>query len=330
MKHGNVSQTVYRRSVLKQLHVNKDAVLVSPAQEENCYGIRVDGECQQISSSVSLYGDEKDLCLYGLAQAVNNVSTRGAIAKGVSFSIMLPDYAYESRIKAMIATATEIAEARNLQILGVNVQIVPHIQTTIVHTTAIGEVKKLIKSSDAKAEQDVVMIGYMGLEGTFRILRAKEQQLKERFIPSFLGRIETYKDMLFAEEALQNVLETEVSAMHQVTDGGIMAALWNLAEGADIGLSVDMRKIPVKQETIELCECFHLNPYQLTSAGCVLVVTPRGEELVEKLFANGVKATVIGRTTADNERVMVTEGEKRYLDRPQPDDLTKILGGVPC
>lgn len=329
MKLGNVSQTVYRRSVLKQLEVNKEAVLVAPAQEENCYGIRVGGDLQQISSSVSLYGDEKDLCVFGLAQAVNNVSTRGAFAKGVSFHIMLPDYAYESRIKAMIASAKEAASERGLQILGVNVQIVPNINTTIVHTTAIGEVNRLMQSCEAKAEQDVVMIGYMGLEGTFRILRAKEQQLKERFISSFLGKIETYKDMLFAEEAAYALFDTEVSAMHQVTDGGIMAALWNLAEGAGIGLTIDMRKIAVKQETIELCECFQLNPYQLTSAGCILVVTPKGDEMVEMLAAKGVKATVIGRTTSDNERVMVTEGEKRYLDRPAPDELTKI-GGAAC
>lgn len=325
MKHGNVSQTVYRRSVLKQLDVNKEEVLLSPAQEETCYGIRVNGECQQIASSVSLYGNEKDLCIYGLAQSVNNVSTRGAKAKGVSFHIMLPDYSYESRIKAMIAAAKEAAAERGIQILEVNVQIVPHIQTTIVHTTAIGEVKNLVKSADAKADQDLVMIGYMGLEGTFRILHAKEQQLKERFIPSFLGKIDTYKDMIFAEDAIEVAAENGASAMHQVTEGGIMAALWNLAEGADIGLSVDMRKIAVKQETIELCECFHLNPYQMTSAGCILVVTPKGEELVDVLSANGVKATVIGRTTSDNERVMVTEGEKRYLDRPAPDELIKIL-----
>ena len=93
----------------------------------------------------------------------------------------------------------------------------------------------------------------------------------------------------------------------------------------EIGLSVDMRKIAVRQETIEVCECFHLNPYQLTSTGCILVVTTGGEELVEQLCAENLPAAVIGYTTDRVERVLMNGGEKRYLDRPAQDELMKFF-----
>ena len=116
-----------------------------------------------------------------------------------------------------------------------------------------------------------------------------------------------------------------ISAMHPVAEGGILGALWELAEGADLGLSVDMRKIPIRQETIEVCEYFHLNPYQLTSAGCILAVTENGEELVERLHEENIEAVVIGYTTDKAERVLMNGGEKRYLDRPAQDELARFL-----
>ena len=96
------------------------------------------------------------------------------------------------------------------------------------------------------------------------------------------------------------------------------------AEGAGIGLSVEMKKMTVRQETIEVCEVFHLNPYQLTSTGAVLMVTPKGEELKERLKREGIPAEIIGHTTEGNERIIWGGGEKRFLDRPAPDELARI------
>ena len=56
-------------------------------------------------------------------------------------------------------------------------------------------------------------------------------------------------------------------AMHDVTEGGIYGALWELAEASGVGLEIDLKAIPIRQETVEVCEQFHLNPYQLISSG---------------------------------------------------------------
>lgn len=326
MKLGKVSQTVYRRSILKQLHTDKDVALMMPSQEECCFGI-VSAETEQVvNADVSLYGNEKDLCVFAIAQAVNHLAAKQAQVKGISIQIMLPDYAFESRIKAMISSAQETADELGIQILKADAQIVPHISTTIVHVTAAGTVDKQAEvCKKAAAGQELVMIGYMGLEGALRIKRAKEEELAGRFIPAFLNKMETYRPYLFATKALNTAAASGVSAMHQIVDGGIMAALWNLAESAGCGLSVDMRKIAVKQETIEVCECFHLNPYQLTSAGSVLVATDKGEELVDTLAKEGVPAVIIGHLTDGNDRVIYSGGEMRYLDKPAADEMTKIL-----
>ena len=79
------------------------------------------------------------------------------------------------------------------------------------------------------------------------------------------------------------------------------------------------------QETIEVCEYFHLNPYQITSTGCVLLVTDKGEELADALIKNGTPAVIIGHTTKEKERVIMNGGEKRYLDRPAQDEFARFF-----
>lgn len=327
MEPGKVSQTVYRRSILKQLHKDGHAVLFPPGQEESCYGICLPDGREVISSSVSLYGNEKDLCMFAIAQAANHLASRGADPAGVSIRIMLPDFAYESRLKAMMSASREAADSQGIEILEAGAQNVPGIQTGIVHVTAVGcvEPEKLVRSCMAQPGQDIVLLKWIGLEGTLRIKREKEEELARRFVPAFLNQIEAYRPELFSIRAMKTAAAIGVSAMHQIVDGGILAALWDMAEGAGIGLSVDMRKISVRQETIELCEYFHLNPYQLTSAGGVLVVTPKGQGLADTLEREGVPAVIIGHTTDSRERVLYNGSEMRYLDRPAPDELTKLF-----
>ena len=55
------------------------------------------------------------------------------------------------------------------------------------------------------------------------------------------------------------------SALCAMGEGGILRALWKMAEASRVGLRADLRKIPVRQETIEICERFDLNPYKLLS-----------------------------------------------------------------
>ena len=326
MKIGNVSQTVIRRSILKQIHKRREESVLSPSVEEMCAGIEVEEGYQVVFSNSSIYGDEKDLAVFAMAQAVNDIETRGADTIGVGITILLPPYAYESRLKAMISYAEEAAKEQNLEILNAKTEINPVISKTIVMVTAIGTVKKgeLIQSNMANPDQDIVITGYIGVEGMLRIIREKEEELSKRFVPAFINQIKNFDKTLFSLKELSIAKEHHVSAMHQITDGGVMAALWNVAESSGTGLEVRMKDIPIKQETIEVCEYFHLNPYQMTSAGSILMITDHGNELAEKLQKEGIPAVVVGKTTDTNERILWSHSEKRYLDRPSQDELVKI------
>ena len=86
---------------------------------------------------------------------------------------------------------------------------------------------------------------------------------------------------------------------------------------------MDLRKIPVRQETIEICEYFDINPYNVLSGGSLLAAAKEGTALAEALTRKGIPTVVIGRLTKGNDRILWNEGNKRFLDRPQKDEMYK-------
>ena len=87
---------------------------------------------------------------------------------------------------------------------------------------------------------------------------------------------------------------------------------------------MELKQIPVRQETIEICEFFSLNPYQLFSTDTLLAAVPDGARTVRELAAEHIPAAVIGRTTAGRERILRNGEEVRYLDKPQTDEWYRL------
>lgn len=84
-----------------------------------------------------------------------------------------------------------------------------------------------------------------------------------------------------------------------------------------MGLSVELKKIPLKQETVELCDFIDVNPYLLPSLGALLIACDHGEQLVRGLRQEGIAAAVIGSFTSSNDRIIVNDDETRYLEPPR-------------
>lgn len=133
------------------------------------------------------------------------------------------------------------------------------------------------------------------------------------------------QEKIFSAREIRTAKAGGASAVYELGEGGIFAALWRLSEEAGTGLEVDMKKIPVLQETIEVCEHLHLNPYQLTSSGSLLVIAEHGELAAGVFMKEGTEAAVIGSLKDNNDKIIMNGEEKRYIDRPAPDEINQIF-----
>ena len=111
--------------------------------------------------------------------------------------------------------------------------------------------------------------------------------------------------------------------------GGIFNALWDTCEMYGAGAVIDIKKIPVRQETIEICEEYALNPYEADSAGLVLAAAEKGEALRLFLAERGWESAVIGALTGEKGRKILYPEHVRYIDKPRryTDSLAVILPG---
>lgn len=172
---------------------------------------------------------------------------------------------------------------------------------------------------------DIVLTKWAGMEGMLRIAGEKEGELIQRFAPVFMRQIYSYEKELFAGKELEIAKSAGISVIRQITEGGILAALWELSKETGKGLNLDIRRMSVLQETIEVCEYYKLNPYQLTSAGSFLMLAEDGRKLTDMMHGNQIPASVIGRLTPGNDKVIHNGGDVRYLDRPAPDEIYKLF-----
>ena len=65
-----------------------------------------------------------------------------------------------------------------------------------------------------------------------------------------------------------------VSAMHDPTEGGIITALWELAEASQKTLRIDADRIPVPDLARRVCTAFGIDVYSSIASGSLLITAP--------------------------------------------------------
>lgn len=186
--------------------------------------------------------------------------------------------------------------------------------------------RKEERSGMIKPGQDLVVAGTIGLTGAALAARIGEKTIRERFSAQYAERLLSLdKDLKMPEFTEDFLSELGVTDVEAAGDGGMMNSLWNLLEPYKLGCSIELRSIPIRQETVEVCEVFDLNPYRLRSGGCFLMAADNGLTAIRALEKKGLSGTVIGKVEAGAGRRILNGDIETFLDRPKPDEIEKIL-----
>ena len=169
---------------------------------------------------------------------------------------------------------------------------------------------------------ELIVAGPVAAEGTAWLTENHHDRLREFFAERFLEDARRLPKVYGTGMEKENnqvwkmAEKAGASARYLMGEGGFLAALWKMAEASGVGLNVDLRSVPIRQETIEICEIFDVNPYKLLSGGSVLLGIQGGDAFVQELRRKGVMAAVIGQTNSGNDRLLYSGGNARYLERP--------------
>ncbi len=327
MKIGKVPENVLKRSVMKQLHYKRDEVILGPGIGEDCAALALGEDEILVMSTDPITGTAKDIGKLAIQITANDLASAGAEPIGVMLTILLPDGTREIALKRIMEQMEHACREAKMQILGGHTEVTAVVNQPVVNVAGVAKAKKgsLVSTAGAKAGMDIVVSKWIGIEGTMIFAKEKETELKEHFPAEFVDTAIDFDRYLSVVPEAAVAVRSGVAAMHDVTEGGLFGALWEMAEASGVGLEIDLKKIPIRQETVEICEYFDVNPYGLISSGMMLMAAADGNALVLALQEAGIPATVIGKATEGNDRVIIRDEERRFLEPPKTDELYKVL-----
>lgn len=344
MRLGKASSNVLKRSVLRQLNNDNKSmsnILNGAGIGENCAVFASENSkpiAQVVKEGIvsASAGErvvkedafEMEIPLGQLfIRAANALCTQGAVPQTAMVTLVCPRNCEEEVVKRLMRDASGIARQLNVIIVGGQTRIsaaVTKIVATIVMTGLI-EADVSDKLSRVLPGQDILISKWIGLEGTSYLASTNRDKLLKRY-PEYLvdEAIEFSKYISTSAEAAL-ALKSGVCYMHNASEGGILGAIWELCEKAGVGLTMDLKKIPIRQETVEVCECLGVNPYELYSGGCIVMTAVDGTKLKNDLNKAGINAEIVGKITDSNDRIITNDDEIRFMDRPKQDEIYRFL-----
>lgn len=338
MRTGKIPESVLRRSVLRRIHA--DASLRRGAfYGEDCAFFDA-GENPAYTSVCAVPGFE-DRPGKLVVAAANNLYAGGAVPAGLLIQALIPVWYEESSLQRDMEEIVSEARRQGMRILGGHTQVTDAVKEAVCTVTGIGRTDAAAedaarRGTDGDRDEDpaanvcgsrrllkpgdeLVLTKWIALGGTAAFALKYEEKLKGRYPYALIDQAKEFEKLMSVAKDARAVNHFGRAAVHDLSQGGIFGALREMAERAGVGLEVDLRKIPVRQETIEICEFFDVNPYELYSAGSLLVGTERGDALVRELARGSVPSAVIGHVTAGNDRMILNGEDRRYLDRAPQD-----------
>ena len=331
MKAGKLSELILNRSVLKKIRNKRKEVLCGAKTGNDSVILRTDGDltaaCAASSSFFYIPEDFTDLeaCLASVLlnaelvvlRAANSVSAEWGEPFALMPVLVLPESFEEAELKRVADTFEEMAEYLNLQIAGGHSEVSADVKKPVFSVTVFGN-REYFKSENKKAYgQDIIMTGYAALEATRTIIVLCRKKLEERFAPLYIEQTAEYTRQLSVIQHMKTAKQNQAAWMHDLSETGVFGGLWELGEKLHAGMEIDLKKIPIRQETIEFSEYMGFNPYTVPSLGAALITAQDGNGLVKALQRQGISAAVIGKVTEGKDRVVVNQEERRYLEQPR-------------
>ena len=285
---GKLPPEILEKIVMEPMQasrVKREDVILRPKTGEDCSAVDLGGEyC--ILSTDPITGAAKDVGYLAVQINCNDIYSSGAEPMGVLLTVLLPPESEEALLEEMMSGAIRAAEERNIEILGGHTEVTE----------------------------------WAGTEGTAILAKEWEEGLRQYLTEEELQNAQAMKAYLSVGKESEIAFAYGATAMHDATEGGVLGAVWEVAECSGLGVDVFVEKIPVKEETKKICKAMGIDYLGLISSGTMIIAAENGEKLAERLQEEGIAAAVIGKLT-ESGRYMLVNDMRLPLAQPKSDAL---------
>jgi hydrogenase maturation factor len=326
---GKVPPWILERCIFPYLGARRSEVIVRAGLGEDAAVFDPDGLLVAVSTD-PITAAGKRMGWYAAHVALNDVAAGGARPLGLLATIILPPGHAPASLAELQRDLAEAAAGTGVEVLGGHTEFSDAVTRPIIVATGIGLIPRGARrgSAGGKPGDGLVLTKTAGLEGT--AILASDYPDRLAGILS-LAAMETARAMLAQISVVPEALlaaDNGATAMHDVTEGGVVGAAWEMARASRTGFRLDRDRVPVAPVTATLAAALHFDPTRLIASGSLLIATPEPDGMVRVLAGAGIDASVIGALTPSGYRI--TGGDADYELPPDfsPDDeLFRLVAG---
>jgi hydrogenase maturation factor len=276
----------------------------------------------------------RDIGWYAVQICANDIATTGAQPRWFLTTLLLPEGKTTPEMVLKINEQVgQACQEKGISVIGGHTEITYGLDRPILVGTMIGEVAKseLITPKNAQPGNKLLLSKGIPIEGTAIIAKEfpeqlssilNEAELQSAIYAIYDPGISVLRDAQLAVQA------GKVTAMHDPTEGGLAAALWELAEACGHSLMIQAEKITIPPVSQKICDFFQLNPMATIASGALLMAVEAkdSQRICNELIQNGIPCSEIGLIEAGEPRVYSQEGVHRVqMPRPERDEITRLF-----
>ena len=325
MRTGKLDPATLQRLVLDRLGVRREDVVVHARLGEDAAAVHFGDEVCVLSSD-PITGAGANAGWYAVHVACNDVAAMGARPVGVLATLLFPESSVEDDVARVMDDIHRAAVELGIEVLGGHTEVAPGLSAPIAVMTAVGRASRdrLVTSAGARPGDALVLTKWAALEGTAILAADLAHLLRDRLDDATLERARGLAGRLSVVPEGILAADLGAHALHDPTEGGVLGALWELAEASGAGYVVDAAAVPILDETRRICAALDADPLRLISSGALLIACPDAERMLAGLAERDIPAARIGEIV-ERERVVLVGGERREVGPVHRDELWRLL-----
>ena len=330
LKIGKLDSDVLQKIVLDKIRYKRREVKTGAGIGEDCAVLDY-GRYECVISTDPITAAIKDIGRLAVYISCNDIASNGIEPLGITLTMMLPPGTTEEDVSTIMDQAAAAAENARVQIIGGHTEVTEAVNQPVIVSTAFGRglAGESQSAHDMRPGDCILMTKTAGLEGTGIIAGDKEDQLSGLLSPEEIAEAKKLLDQVSVVREGVIAGEIGTAGMHDVTEGGILGAVWEMCRIAELGAEVWEEEIPVHPTTRKIAEHFGINYLRLISSGCMLIMAPEEKKsrIMEAVAAAGIQISCIGRIglKKDGLYLVGSDGKKQEIDPPAADELYKVV-----
>lgn len=331
LKVGKLDSDMLQAIVIDRIKYKRPEVKTRAGIGEDCAVIDY-GQYECVISTDPITAAAKDVGRLSIHISCNDIASNGVEPLGITLAVMLPVGTTKEDVETIMTQAGAAAEAAGVEIIGGHTEVTAAVNQPVIVSTAFGRALSGASQSahDMEPGNYILLTKTAGLEGTGIIAG------------DFAGELDgvlTAEELAHAKSLLDDVSVVKegviagrigTCGMHDVTEGGILGAVWEMCHIAGLGCRVWEKEIPVDPVTLKIAAHYGIDHLRLISSGCMLIMAApdKKEEIMSAIKAAGVPVSCIGRICPVSEGLLLDRADGSgsvEIVPPAADELYKVV-----